>query len=317
MELRQLRYFSVLAEELHFARAADRLGIAQPSLSTQIQALEASLGTRLFSRAHRAVKLTAAGAVFLEEARRTITQADRAISVGRRAGRGEIGSIRIGMAPGITLSGIPSKSIAKYRENFPEIELQLSIMSTNRQLSEIRGNSIDVGFLIAPKFTPEELQLATLCSEGLIVAMPIHHPFASMVGIEPALLKGESFLVIHPDTSTGIYESMTLVATHGNFTPRITRIERDLIAVLSLVGAGFGLFVLSESISRIDVPNVVYRPLLGLSATIKTAIALRRGETATHIRSFIEISKDCARPDRSNDAGGAGPSKAVSSQFVC
>ena len=123
MELRQLRYFVALAEELHFGRAAERLGIAQPSLSTQIQALEAGLSAQLLSRGPRSVALTAAGAIFLEEARLTLAQADRAVAVGRRAGRGELGIVRIGLALGSTLSGVPSIVMSQYRRRYPEIEL--------------------------------------------------------------------------------------------------------------------------------------------------------------------------------------------------
>jgi len=289
VELRQLRYFVVLAEELHFARAAEKLGIAQPSLSVQIQALEAALSTKLLTRGPRSVRLTPAGAVFLEEARLTLAQADRALMMGRRAGRGELGSIRIGMALASTLSGVPSMILAEYRKRYPEIDLQLSIIPTNRQIEGLRGNKLDIGFLAHPSLVPEGLELVTLVSEQLMVALSMDDPLAAKPSLTSADLANEPFLVVHPDVSTGIYECTLLVGNHGNFTPRITRIERDLITLLSLVGAGFGLVILSESVRRLAVPNVAYRPLQGMSTTIKIAAAFRRDEAGISTRSFIDM----------------------------
>jgi DNA-binding transcriptional LysR family regulator len=297
MELRQLRYFVTLAEELHFGRAADRLGIAQPSLSTQIQALEAGLSAQLLSRGPRSVALTPAGAVFLEEARLTLAQADRAVAVGRRAGRGELGIVRIGLALGSTLSGVPSIIMSQYRRHNPEIELQLSILSPNRQVEGLRGGALDVGFLLPPSAVPEGLEFMKLFSEKHTIALSRDHPLAAKKSIHVAKLADESFLVMHPESSNGIYESTMKLGQHGGFTPRITRIERDLIALLSLVGAGFGVLLLTESVCRINMPNVVYRRLRGLSTTIGIAAAFRRNEAGTPIRSFLEC---CAAYAKTN-----------------
>jgi DNA-binding transcriptional LysR family regulator len=289
MELRQLRYFVTLAEELHFARAAHRLGIAQPSLSTQIQALEAGLSAKLFLRGPRSVTLTPAGVVFLEEARLTLAQADRAVAVGRRAGRGELGIVRIGVALGSTLSGVPSIIMAQYRKRYPEIDLQLSIISPNRQVEGLRSGSLDVGFLLPPSSVPDGLEFLKLFSEEHMIALSIDHPLASNSSLEAADLADESFLVMHPENSNGIYESTLQFGKHGGFTPRITRIERDLIALLSLVGAGFGVLLVSNSVGRIAMPNVVYRTVRGLSATIGIAAAFRQNEAGKPIRSFLDV----------------------------
>ena len=299
MELRQLRYFVVLAEELHFARAAEKLGIAQPSLSVQIQALEAGLGTKLLNRGQRSVRLTPAGVVFLEEARLTLAQADRAVAVGRRAGRGELGSVRIGMALASALSGLPSMIMAGYRRKFPAIDLQLSIMPTNRQLEGLRNNVLDVGFLVHPARVPQGIELVDLGQEQLMVAVSLDHPLASRPDLKPADLTGEPFLVVHPDVSTGIYECTLLVGQCGDFTPRITRIERDLITLLSLVGAGFGVVILSESVRRLAVPNVAYLSLRDVSTPIGIAAAFRRDEVGMPVRQFLEV---CLKTKSKNSA---------------
>jgi len=289
MDLRQLRYFVTLAEELHFARAANRMGIAQPSLSTQIQALEASLGAKLLTRGPRAASLTPAGEVFLEEARLTLAQADRALAVGRRAGRGELGTLKVGLALGSTLSGVPSIIMAQYRKNYPQIELQVSFLSPNRQIDGLRNGALDVGFLLPPSATPEGLKFMNLYSESYMVALVAGHPLAAKSSLEAADFADECFLVMHPENSNVIYESTQQFAKHGGFTPRITRIERDLMALLSLVGAGFGVLLVSTSVSRIAMPNVVYRPLRGFPASISIAAASRRTETGKPVRSFLKV----------------------------
>jgi DNA-binding transcriptional LysR family regulator len=288
MELRQLRYFSVLAEELHFARAAERLGIAQPSLSTQIQALEAALGAKLLLRGPRSVALTAAGAVFLEEARLTLAQADRAMTLGRRAGRGEIGIIRIGLALGSTLSGAPSIIMSQYRGRYPDVDLQLSLMSPNRQIEALRSGMLDVGFLLPQSPTPDGLQFVKLNSEKYLIALCRDNPLAAKSRLTAAALANEKFLVMHPENSNGIYESTMDLGKHGGFSPRISRIERDLIALLSLVGAGFGVLLVTEAVCRISMPHVVYRPLHGFSATMGIVAAFRKNETGKLITSFVE-----------------------------
>ncbi len=292
MDIRQLRYFVVLAKELHFGRAAEKLGIAQPSLSAQVQALEASLGAQLLTRGPRAVTLTTAGAIFLEEARLTLAQADRAIAVGRRAGRGEIGTVRIGLALGSTLSGAPSIIIAQFRERFPDIDIQLSIMPPNRQIDGLRNRTIDVGFLLPPSSMPDDIEVIGLQFEKPAIALCADHPLARKPTLEAADLADEPFLVMHPESSNSIYEATIQLGKHGRFSPRITRIEYDLVALLSLVGAGFGVILVSEAVQRIAMPNVVFRPLVGFQANTEIAAAYRRDETAKPVRPLLQF---CAR----------------------
>ena len=289
----------MLAEELHFARAAERLGIAQPSLSTQIQAIEATLSAKLFTRGPRSVALTPAGAAFLEEARLTLAHAERAIAVGRRAGRGELGTIRIGLALGSTLSGVPSIIMAQYRRQYPEIELQLSIMSPKRQIDGLQNGSLDVGFLLPPSTKPDGLSFIKLFSEKPMLALSVDHRLANKRTLKSSELADEDFLVMHPESSNGIYKSTMRLGKHGGFTPRITRIERDLIALLSLVGAGFGVLLASESVGRIAMPNVAYRPLHGLSAPIGIVAAYRRNECGIPVQRLLEA---CAAHAKTHEA---------------
>src|SRR3954471_15007611 len=135
MELRHLRYFVAVAEALHFGRAAERLGISQPPLSQQIQALEAELGVRLFDRSGRKVALTPAGSVFLDEARQTLAQAARAVAAARRAADGVIGEIRIGFTASAPFTALVPRIIHAYRQSFPDVHLRLAEMPTRAQLA--------------------------------------------------------------------------------------------------------------------------------------------------------------------------------------
>ena len=304
MELRQLRYFVTLAEELHFAHAAERLGIAQPSLSTQIQVLEAALSAKLFTRGPRAVSLTPAGAIFLEEARLTLAQADRALTLGRRAGRGEIGQVRIGVALGSTLSGAPSIVMSQYRKAFPDIDVQLSILSPTRQLEALRGGGLDVGFLRPPSSEPEGLEFMRLFSEQHRIALSADHPLAARQELHASDLAEEPFLVMTAEASNGIHEATVNFGRQGGFTPKIMRMERDLIALLSLVGAGFGVLLVTESVGRIAMPNVVYRSLAGLKMEIEIVAAFRKSETGRPVRSFLECCETYGRAQSGSMAPG-------------
>jgi DNA-binding transcriptional LysR family regulator len=288
MELRQLRCFIVLAEELHFGRAADRLRIAQPSLSTQIQALEATMGTRLLSRTQRSVSLTTAGELFLQEARNTIAQADRAISIGRLAGRGEIGTLRIAMAVGTSLSGVPSEIMACYRKRFPEIDLQLTLMSTNDQLEGLQHNTIDIGFLVLPSKTVSNIGNIKLASNNLTIALPEDSPLARFDTLAAADLAGEPFLVLNSKASPGIQESTQLLGRFGGFSPHIVRIENDLLALLSLVSAGVGVVVLADSVCRIHMPKVAYRAVVDFSMSIELDVAYRSNDATRATKAFLD-----------------------------
>lgn len=294
MELRQLRYFLVLAEELHFAHAAEKLRIAQPSLSIQIQSLEATLGTKLFARTKRAVELTSAGKLFLEEARLTVAQADRAVTIGRRAGRGEIGTLRIAVASGSSLSGVPSTIMTQYRKRYPEIDLQVALMPTNRQVECLRANTLDIGFLVLPAIIGDDLGRIKLSSDNAVIALSEDNPLACKEALLAAELRDEHFLVLNPKASAGVQESTYMLGQQGGFTPNIVGSENEVLALLSLVSAGMGVVVLAHSACRIHMPKVVYRHVTDFSFAIELNAVFRRDDTAKPTREFLTACRNYA-----------------------
>ena len=181
IELRHMIYFIAVAEELHFGRAAERLFIAQPPLSQQIQRLEKELGALLFRRTKRSVELTEAGAVFLEEARRTVAQAELAISTARRAQRGEVGRLAIGFVASATYLSLP-ETLRTYRRNYPEVELSLSELTTAQQVKALLNRQLDVGFVRPPLYTTE-IETYILMEEEFVLALPETHALHDRLAI--------------------------------------------------------------------------------------------------------------------------------------
>src|ERR1700744_3236694 len=179
MELRRFKYMAVLAEELHFGRAAERLGIAQPALTQQIQALERELGVQLFQRTKRSVRLTVAGRVTLAEAIRPLQQPARTALVAPQAGRGQLGHIEIGFVGSAVFSGVLSKAISRLREANPMVELRLSELGILQQLDDVGNGRLDLGIVRTPiKSLPGDVGIATLYREPLGPAVPPPHPLA-------------------------------------------------------------------------------------------------------------------------------------------
>lgn len=261
MELRHLRYFIVVAEELHFARAAARLNISPSSLTEQIQALEASLGGSLFKRTNKAVTLTGAGQRFLEEARMTIHHADHAQLVGRRAIRGEIGKINLGFTVRSACSGLVQFSLKKFRQSHPHVDFAINRLNTMDQLEGLLEERLDVGFFRPPSRFPMGLAGFTIGEEPFILALPDDHPLVRVRIVNPPMLANEKFVTPAVElefTSRGYLDD---VAEPGGFQPNIVQRAPDIISALTLVAAGIGLTLIPKSLENLRFPGLVYRPI--------------------------------------------------------
>jgi DNA-binding transcriptional LysR family regulator len=292
MELRHLRYFVAVAEELHFGRAAERLHIAQSALSTQIQALERRLGARLLQRSRRSsVALTDAGALVLEEARLTLRQAERTELVGRRAGRGELGRVEIGYVASAAFAGLLSSTVSAYRRDHPVVDIRVREMETPRQLEDLAAGRLDVGFLRPRPRYPPGIAVVRLLREPLMIALPQDHPLA--MGGEQALraaaLAKEGFVAPQFDEeAAGFQEHIAKIGRHGRFAPRIAHRVHGFVTAASLVGAGLGVAAVPASLQCLRLPGVVYRPLADVAVPVDLAAAFRRDERAPAARSLIE-----------------------------
>ncbi len=287
MELRHFRCFIAAAETLHFARAAEQLGISPPALTRQIQDIEQALQVRLFERTKRSVVLTSAGEVLLEEARRTVQQAARAEEAARRAGRGETGRIEIGYVASAAYAGLLQAEIARFRASHPQVLLNLSEAAMDRLPALVAGGSLDLAFIRPPIACPETIMTIDLLSERFVAALPQQSLLAQQASILPARLAGELFIM--PEQVAGTEE----VARRGRFTPRTGPSPGGLVAVIALVSMGVGIAIVpSSGIGRIDMPGVVYREIEGKRITTAIALACRRHEKSPVVKAFInQIAK--------------------------
>jgi DNA-binding transcriptional LysR family regulator len=291
MELRHLRYFVQVAEELHFGRAAQRLGISQPPLSQQIRALEDELGIFLFERTSRRVELTEAGTLFLVEARRTLDQAAHAIQVARRAQRGELGEIVIGFTPSAPFTPVISRALFEYRKAYPEVHLTLSEMGRERQIEAMLERRMDIGFLRGLELPalPRPIVGTALFEEPLLVAMRADHRLAQQdTPLRVTDLALERLVIYERDPGAGFNEQVETLWRRAGQELLIAQETRELSTLLGLVAAGFGISVVSRSLGALHTDNVIYRPLDDPAALSR--MWLIRHEAVTVIcRNFIGI----------------------------
>ena len=288
MELRHLRYFVAVAEKLHFSRAAEYLNISTPTLSHQIQALETMLGAQLLSRKKKsAVSLTQTGKRFLEEARATLRQAENAELVGRRAARGDIGSIAIGYILSASCIGLLPELIESFQKENPGVSMQISRMETFPQMKAIIDGVLDVAFIRAPQRFPAELTGFVVDRHPYCVAVPERHPLARRKQINLATLAREPFVAGSLEMEVGFWGNMGAISKPGQSLQIVARAP-DIFSLLTLVAAGVGLGIISAPMQNVAIPGVVFRKISGALQEAEIAVAYRKSESAPAVKSFIQ-----------------------------
>jgi len=299
MELRHLRYFVQVADDLHFARAAARLGMSQPPLSQQIRALEDELGVRLLDRTSRRVTLTAAGTLFLDAARETLAQADRAMTIARRSARGELGELRIGFNASAPFVARIASAIHDFRKAFPDVHLALSEVAGSAQFPAILDRSLDVGFVRSaePPVLPPGLSATLILTERLFVAMHPHHPLAAREGLHLSDLANEPMLVYASDRGGGFTGELFALLRGAGVEPLIAQSVREIPTLLGLAAAGIGVTVLAQSLCALQSSGLVYLPLLDAGAHTAMWLVHRRKGATLPCENFLEIIREHDRPD--------------------
>ncbi|HBO1231987.1 TPA: LysR family transcriptional regulator [Pseudomonas aeruginosa] len=296
MELRHLRYFIAVAEELHFGRAAERLGISQPPLSQQIQALEEEIGARLFERTNRRVELTDAGRLFLDESRQVLAQVDKAVLLARRAHLGELGELKIGFTSSAPFTSTIPSSIHAFRKAYPDVHLDLQEMSSRQVLKALLEESLQVG-VIRPLALPDAVHWVELFREPLVAVLRADHPLAagSEDGLAIAALAEEPFVFFPRSYGTGLYDQVIALTRQAGFSPRIAQEASEAMTIIGLVSAGLGVSILPASFRRTRVDGVVYRTLSDPEATTAVWLVRRQNEGSPLALSFIDlVTRDAA-----------------------
>jgi DNA-binding transcriptional LysR family regulator len=288
MELRRFKYMAVLAEELHFGRAAERLGIAQPALTQQIQALERELGVQLFQRTKRSVRLTVAGRVTLDEALRTLQQADRTALVAQQAGRGQLGHIEIGFVGSAIFSGVLSKAISEFREGNPSVELRLSELGILQQLDDVSSGRLDLGVVRTPiKSLPPDVGITILYREPIILALPERHPLAKQKKIALKNLSDEPFVGLQIHDGVGFNAQVAEMCATGGLSPKVRLRAGQLVALAGMVAGRLGVAFVPDSLRHLHIPDVAYRPIDGMKEHSDLAVVFRKSERAPAVMAFL------------------------------
>lgn len=259
IELKQLRYFHALAEELHFGRAARRCGISQPPFSIAIQKLERDLGVKLVERTSRAVRLTPAGLAFYGEAGKSIAQVAHAREVATRVSAGEQGVIKVGFFTSMIFRHLEA-AIAQFRRTRPRVELQLVELNTNEQLQAVRRREVQYGFVHAT-FASEDLVVRELVREPLVLCLPRRHPACRGPSVDLAALRQESFITFARDKSPALHDQVVALCVKAGFAPRIPYEARNWLTVLACVARGMGVALVPRSLVDARVPGLVFREL--------------------------------------------------------
>ena len=260
MEFRHLRYFLVLAEELHFGRAARRLSISQPPLSLNIQQLEASVGARLFTRSSKAVALTAAGLAFVPAARALLDQSSQAANLARDVGRGMAGSLAVGFAGTLLYSGLPAM-LARFQARHPLLRVVLKEMSSSEQLMELTNERLDVGFVHTSRVPPELSQIL-VASQAFVACLPSAHALAQHRALSLAELVGQPFAVISRTVSPDYHDRILATCARAGFAPEIRFELQHWLSVVALVCQGMGVALVPQAMSLSAMPGAVFIPLI-------------------------------------------------------
>jgi len=294
MELRHLRYFVTLAEELHFGRAAEKLHISQPPLSMQIRALEQELGVMLFNRTQRHVALTQAGHALLHEARQVLARVEQAVLVTRRAGRGEIGELAVGFISVADYNVLPVV-LREFRRKFPLVNLTLREATSDAQIRDLVAGRLDVGFLLPPVAEPA-LESVSILREPLIAALPAKHPLAKKAGkLALEKLKDEPFILFPRPNAPGLYDDVVSCCKAAGFSPRLEQEAIQMQTIISLVSAELGVALIPASLTNLKRTGVVYKSLRQQSPLTEIHLAWRRGDDLPALRVFVDLALGQAR----------------------
>lgn len=260
MDLRQLRQFVVLATELNYRKAAERLNMTQPPLSIAIKRLESDLGVQLFERDRLGVRLTMAGGVFLGEAQRLLDGAEAAIKATRDADQGRIGSLRVCSVPSASLELLPVL-LHRFAASFPSVRLHLSSGSTVGILGELQRGELDAAFLVPPSSGVPGIEWMALPRQQLVLAVPSHHPVANRKTVKLSELGEETLVTLAHSDSPGFAGEVMALCRRDGFHPKALQESSHALITLPLIAAGLGIAIVPQASRRIAIDHVRFVPL--------------------------------------------------------
>lgn len=292
MELRHLRYFIAVADELSFTNAAKRLHISQPPLSNQIQALEAELGVKLFDRKTHPIQLTPAGQAFLEESRATLAQLEQAVNKTQRIHQGELGYLTVGFTSSIS-NGVFPEILRTFRQRYPEVQLILQEEHSAFLIQRLRDRQTDIIFFYLYHEIAEanDLETMSLTKEPFVVVLPKNHPLAAQSKISLSDLKDQEFVMPLHQVVSGLSEEIYHLCSQAGFIPKVAQTAVFMVTILGLVAGENGISILPSHVQNLKREGVVYRPIQEQTTTTQLTAVWRHNHSSTILQQFLDIIK--------------------------
>lgn len=287
MEITQLQTLVVLAEELHFGHAAERLFISQPALSKQVQKMEEALGFPVFERTRRSVALTPAGLILLNHIQAALAEIDRGVAVASQIARGEQGVLRVGFNDLVLNSFFPL-AVRLFRETYSGVQMVLSEQDIRAQQQAVLNGQLDVGLVYLP-IDGEGLGIERVHCESSVLAVPPQHRLAQQVNILPTDLDEEPF-ILHPrHLNPRLYEEMMAAFVRAGFQPYLVQEAVSKGTILGLVAAGLGMAILPASVQRSRQGDVVFRHLPWLTLELEHCVIWKEDRESALQRNFVQL----------------------------
>jgi DNA-binding transcriptional LysR family regulator len=310
MDLRYLRYFVIVAEELNFTRAAERLSTAQPSLSVQIRRLEMEVGAELFAREGRGVSLTDAGRIFLERARRILIDVDQSVALTRRTAKGEFGNLSIGYDAPAEFRVFP-QIVPLFRKNWPDVHLRFNSLKNSQTLEGLRRDELDIGFIFLPVALTDEFDVEKLAEVPLVVALPANHRLASASRISIKQLSHEPLILFPRALDPETYNQIDQLFLAAGAAMNVVLETGTFLSGINFVSLGVGCSFLGDYARRVKWKGVVYRPLE--PPLVKNVAIIKKKRRGDLVEAFYRFTIDNVRPSESRVIASPGHRKRAAS----
>jgi len=288
LELRHLRYFAAVADELHFGRAATRLAVSQPALSVQIRQLEDIAGARLFERHSRYVALTDAGRVLLDSVKRLLRDAEAALLASQQAAEGRTGELRVGFGPTLMLSTL-AQVVRTYRARYPNVRLDLHELPSAEQTAALLAGDLDVGVIRAAA-PDSRLHVETFATEPLMIALNRQHRLARARRVRVGALAEEPWVLFPREIAPLLHDQVIGLCTHAGFSPLVIQESREVYTTVGLVGCGIGVTIVPAAAQLMAWKGVVYKPIPG--AFVELSMVRAGGKARPVVDAFMTIAKE-------------------------
>jgi DNA-binding transcriptional LysR family regulator len=295
LEVRHLRAFVAVADELHFGRAARRLAMSQPALSLQIRQLELAVAATLFDRHSRRVALTDAGRVLRDAAGRILRDLDTAVAATRQAGAGATGELRVGFGPTLMLSTL-AQVVRAYRTRHPGVHVDLRELPTSEQIAALLRGDLDIGFVRGAEADPR-LHVESFAREPLVIAVNRDHALASATRVPVSALAQEPWVLFPRVIAPLLHEQVMQLCRTAGFSPRVVQESREVYTTVGLVGAAVGVTIVPATVRRMSWKGVVYKSIARVS--VELSMVRASGAVRPVVEQFLTIARRSAtRPSR-------------------